>query len=96
MKLLSNTLKINKLANALNKNKNGKTMLLTYKYKLYKSKKTKHIDELIDIACSIYNHCIALHKRHYKLYHKSLNKVKLQKHLTKLKKLNIWEEPGHI
>lgn len=71
-------------------------MLLTYKYKLYKSKKTKHIDELIDIACSIYNHCIALHKRHYKLYHKSLNKFKLQKHLTKLKKLNKYKKWNNL
>ena len=71
-------------------------MLLTYKYKLYKSKKTKHIDELINIACSIYNHCIALHKRHYKLYHKSLNKVKLQKHLTKLKKLDKYKKWNNL
>lgn len=33
----------------------------------------------------------SLHKRHYKLYHKSLSKVKLQKHLTKLKKLNKYK-----
>ena len=71
-------------------------MLLTYKYKLYKSKKTKHIDELINIACSIYNHCIALHKRYYKLYHKSLNKVKLQKHLTKLKKLDKYKKWNNL
>ncbi|EPZ2627101.1 RNA-guided endonuclease InsQ/TnpB family protein [Campylobacter coli] len=66
-------------------------MLLTYKYKLYKTKKTKHIDEFINIACSVYNHCIALHKRYYKLYHKSLNKARLQKHLTKLKKLDKYK-----
>ena len=66
-------------------------MLLTYKYKLYRSKKTKHLDELINIACGIYNHCIALHKRYYKLYHKSLSKFTLQKHLTKLKKLGKYQ-----
>ena len=66
-------------------------MLLTYKYKLYRSKKTKHLDELINIAGNIYNHCIALHKRYYKLYHKSLNKFQLQKHLTKLKKLGKYQ-----
>ncbi len=65
--------------------------IFTYKYKLYKTKKTKHIDELINIACSVYNHCIALHKRYYKLYHKSLNKARLQKHLTKLKKLDKYK-----
>ena len=71
-------------------------MLLTYKYKLYKSKKTKHIDELINIACSIYNHCIALHKRYYKLYGKSLNKLKLQKHITKLKKLEKYKQWNNL
>lgn len=71
-------------------------MLLTYKYELYKSKKTKHIDELINIACSIYNHCIALHKRYYKLYGKSLNKFKLQKHLTKLKKLKKYKSWNNL
>ncbi len=72
-------------------------MLLTYKYKLYKTKKTKHIDRLINIACNIYNHCIALHKRYYKFYHKSLKKNKLQVHLTKLKKLDkhkYWNNLG--
>lgn len=69
-------------------------MFLTYKYKLYKSKKTYRW--IIDIVCSIYNHCIALHKRHYKLYHKSLNKVKLQKHLTKLKKLNKYKKWNNL
>ena len=71
-------------------------MLKTYKYKLYKTKKTKHIDELINIACNIYNHCIALHKRYYKLYHKSLNKARLQKHLTKLKKLDRYKHWNNL
>lgn len=66
-------------------------MLKTYKYKLYKNKKTKHIDNLIDLACSIYNHCIALHKRYYRLYGKSLHKFALQKHLTKLKRLDKYK-----
>ena len=71
-------------------------MLLTYKYKLYRSKKTKHLDELINIAGNIYNHCIALHKRYYKFYHKSLNKFQLQKHLTKLKKLGKYQNWKHL
>ena len=71
-------------------------MQLTYKYKLYRSKKTKHLDELINIACGIYNHCIALHKRYYKLYHKSLNKFQLQKHLTKLKRLGRYKNWNNL
>ena len=66
-------------------------MIRTYKYKLYKTKKTKHIDNRINIAGLVYNHCISLHKRYYKLYGKHLNKFQLQKHLTKLKKLNKYK-----
>jgi len=67
----------------------------TYKYKLYKTKKDKHIHNIINISGIIYNHCIALHKRYYKLYGKHLNKYQLQKHLTKLKKrdrYSFWKE----
>jgi len=61
-------------------------MIRTYKYKLYKTKKDKHIHNIINISGIIYNHCIAIHQRYYKLYGKHLNKFKLQKHITKLKK----------
>jgi len=39
----------------------------------------------------IYNHCIALHRRYYRFYGKSLNANALMKHLTKLKKLPKYE-----
>ncbi len=41
---------------------------------------------LINIAGLIYNHCIALHKRYYRLYGKYIHKYTLQKHITKLKR----------
>lgn len=66
-------------------------MLLTYKYKLYRTKKTKRLDQLIDIAGIIYNYCVALHKKYFKMYGKSLKKFKLQKRLTKLKKQKKYE-----
>ncbi len=66
----------------------------TYVYKLYNNKrKNKYLNDKINLAGSIYNHCIALHKKFYSLYNKSLNKYKLQKHITKLKKtkrFNYW------
>ena len=58
----------------------------TYKFKLYNSKKNKKLQHQLWVACKVYNHCIALHKRYWHLFHKSLNKNELQKHLTKLKK----------
>ena len=72
-------------------------MLRTYKYKLYNSKKLKHIHNSVNIAGIIYNHSIALHKRYYKLFGKHLNKYQLQKHITKLKKIEkhkFWNKLG--
>jgi len=72
-------------------------MIKTYKYKLYKTKRLKYLHRLINISADIYNHCIALHKRYYRLYNKSLNKFVLQKHITKLKRrilYNYWNELG--
>lgn len=59
----------------------------TYKFKLYSSKRNKKLHRQINIAGSIYNHCIALHRRYYRLFKKSLTAFTLSKHLTKLKKL---------
>jgi len=56
-------------------------------YKLYKNRKNKHLNQKIDISGIIYNHCIGLCKKYYKIFGQSLNKYKLQKHLTKIKKL---------
>ena len=58
----------------------------TYKYKLYEAKQNKHLHNKIDIAGIIYNHCLALHRRYYKIYGKHLNQNKLKSHLSKLKK----------
>lgn len=72
-------------------------MVKTFKYKLYNSNKNKYLNQMTKIACQIYNHCIALHKRYYRRYKKSLNIYHLQKHITKLKKMNKykhWDELG--
>ena len=69
----------------------------TYVYKLYNSKRNKELHRKINIAGIIYNHCIALHKRYYRLFGKSLNLYQLQKHITKLKKMArhaFWKELG--
>ncbi len=62
-------------------------MRLTYKYRLYQSKKDRHLRDTITLAGRTYNHCIALHKRYYRLTGKHLNQYALMKHLTRLKRL---------
>ena len=59
----------------------------TYIFKLYTATRNKKLRKVINIAGIIYNYCIALHKRYYRLFKKSLNIYKLQKHLTTLKKI---------
>ena len=60
---------------------------MLYKFKLYRSKWNRKLHRQIQAAGLAYNHCIALHKRYYRLFHKGLNKYKLQKHLAKISKL---------
>lgn len=63
-----------------------RTVIKTYKFKLYKSKKNKHLDDGIDIAASVWNYCIAMHRHYYKAFGKHLSANKLKKHLTKVKR----------
>ncbi|MEM7762038.1 MAG: RNA-guided endonuclease TnpB family protein, partial [Cyanobacteria bacterium P01_A01_bin.40] len=67
----------------------------TYRFKLYKSKQCKRIHWQINASGSVYNHCIALHKRYYKMFGKHLNVYKLMKHIAKLRKrIQYWQQVG--
>ena len=60
----------------------------TFCFKLYHSDHNQKLMRQINAAGLIYNHCLALHKRYYRLWGKYLDKSQLQKHLVKLKKHN--------
>jgi putative transposase len=62
--------------------------MINLSYKLYKSDKNKKLRKLTSIACRIWNYSLALSKRYYKLYKKSINFNHLQKHIAKLRKKN--------
>jgi len=66
--------------------------MITYKFKLYRNEKNSILTSKIDIAGMVYNHCIALHRRYYRLTGKCLNCNRLKVHLTKRKKLAKYEE----
>lgn len=69
----------------------------TYGFKLYRAGRNKKLHRQIDVACNIYNHCIALHRRYYRMFGKSLNVYALQKHLAKLKRtkrFSHWNKLG--
>ncbi|MBQ7220772.1 MAG: transposase [Synergistaceae bacterium] len=58
----------------------------TFRFKLYHSDHNSALMRQINIAGLIYNHCIALQKRYYRLFGKYIKPYALMKHLTKLKR----------
>ena len=71
-------------------------MRTTYRYKAYRINKSKRhkTERLLGLTCWCYNHCIALHKRYYRMYHRALGEYDLEKHLTKLKRHVGYENWG--
>lgn len=59
----------------------------TFQYKLYRCKRSKRLHRQINVGGAIHNHCIALHRRYYRRYKKSLALYTLHAHLAKLKRL---------
>ncbi|MCF4965943.1 RNA-guided endonuclease InsQ/TnpB family protein [Nostoc sp. CMAA1605] len=67
----------------------------TLKFKLYQHKRNRFLKRMINASGVIYNHCIALHKRYYRMWGKHLNCAKLQAHIAKLRKRNqFWQTVG--
>ena len=67
----------------------------TLKFKLYNHKRNRFLKRSINAAGVIYNHCIALHRRYYRMFKKHLNCAKFQAHIAKLRKRNpFWQSVG--
>lgn len=54
-----------------------------FKHKLYKTKRTKHIDDMLREAAFTWNKALAMQKRYYSLYGKYINRCHLQKWFDK-------------
>ena len=67
----------------------------TLKFKLYSHKRNRLLKRCINAAGVIWNRCIALHKRYYRMWGKHLNCAKLQAHIAKLRKrIKFWQQVG--
>lgn len=58
--------------------------MISYKFKLYKTDKTKHLQDTLVEACRVWNHALAVQKRYYRLYGKFANAFRLKNHFTKV------------
>ena len=52
--------------------------MIAYKYKLYRSKQTRHLDAMLREAGWVWNHALALQKRYYRMYHRYIDVVRLK------------------
>jgi putative transposase len=67
----------------------------TLKFKLYNQQRNRYLKRSINAAGVIYNHCLALHRRYYRMYGNRLNCAKLQRHRAKLRKRKpFWQTVG--
>lgn len=66
-------------------------MRKTYKYRLYKHERNKHLGRSIELASEVWNHFVALTRRYYEIYGEYPGYYTLKRHLTKLKK----RDKGH-
>lgn len=57
--------------------------MISYKYKLYRTKHTRHLDNMLSEACFVWNHALSLQKRYYRLYGKYVSSARMQKHFAK-------------
>lgn len=67
----------------------------TLKFKLYNHKRNRYLKQQINAAAQIWNYCIAIHKRYYRMFKKHLSCAKLQAHIAKRRKRNpFWQLVG--
>ena len=67
----------------------------TLKFKFYSHKRNRHLKRSINAAGVLYNHCIALHRRYYRMFGKHLNCAKLQAHIAKMRqRITFWQQVG--
>ena len=57
--------------------------MITYKYKLYTSKRNRRLDGMLREACFVWNHCLALQRRYYAVYGKYIGGNRMKTHFTK-------------
>lgn len=57
--------------------------MISYKYKLCKSKKLKVLDHMMAEATFVWNHALALQKRYFRMYGSYISAVRMQKHFAR-------------
>lgn len=63
--------------------------MITYKYRLYSTKKTRSIDAMLRECAYVWNHALALQRRYYKMFKKFIPYIRMAKHFSKTYERNL-------
>lgn len=67
----------------------------TFKFKFYESKKNRELKRTVNVSAVIYNYCIAVHKRYYRLTGKYLHPNRLKKNIAaRRNRIGWWKIVG--
>jgi putative transposase len=58
----------------------------TLKYRLYRNRRNRRLNQRIDVSGMIWNHCVALQRRYYRMTGKYIGRWRMQRHVAKLRK----------
>ena len=65
--------------------------MISYKYNIYHSKKTKYLDKMLRECCFVWNHALALQRRYHKLFGKYISVGKMNsKYGVTIHKIDKW------
>ena len=56
--------------------------MISYKYKLYRNRRTRHLDAMLREACFVWNHALALQRRYYRMYGRFVNCKRMKAHFA--------------
>lgn len=70
-------------------------MMISYKFRVYTSKKNHRLHNLVTIAARIRNHCIAFQATYYRIFKKYCHRFSLAKHIAKVRnRCKEWKVVG--
>lgn len=56
--------------------------MISYKYKLYHNRRTRHLGKMLREACFVWNHALALQRRYYRMYGRYVSCKRMKAHFA--------------
>ncbi len=63
----------------------NKPVIKSFKYRMYTSRNDKTLHNMIDIASDVWNYCVTVQQRYYRLFGKTIGRFRLGKSLVRLR-----------